>query len=319
MPTVLVVDDSEGERRLAGGLLEIALGAELVYAVHGKEALAKIQEHEPEIVVTDLQMPEMNGLELVAAVKAEYPLIPVVLMTAQGSEDIAAEALRLGAASYVPKRRLAEDLATTVQRVLRGSTDDRAHSQLMHHLATDDCAFVLHNDLELIHALAAHFQELLRCLPLRDETERLRVGIAVEEALVNACYHGNLEAGNVDAGKTEAAIAAASAPVTEYRRVAEQRRFETPYRDRRIYVRARLSRAEALFVIRDEGPGFDTSRLPDAADPETAGGPTGRGIKLMRSIMDEVHFNAAGNEVTLIKRRALETLEDGAAAEDRTH
>src|SRR6185369_16565129 len=155
MATVLVVDDSEGERRLAGGLLEMALGAELIYAIHGIEALAKIKQHQPEIVVTDLQMPEMDGLALVAAVKAEHPLIPVVLMTAQGSEDIAAEALRLGAASYVPKRRLADDLAATVERVLARSRDDRAHSQLMHHLAADECSFVLHNDLELIHGLAA--------------------------------------------------------------------------------------------------------------------------------------------------------------------
>ncbi len=303
MPTVLVVDDSEIERRLAGGLLEMALGAELVYAVHGKEALAKIEEHRPEIVVTDLQMPEMDGLALVAAVKAEHPLIPVVLMTAQGSEDIAAEALRLGAASYVPKRRLAQDLATTVQRVLRGSSDDRGHSQLMHHLATDECLFVLHNDLELVHSLAAHFQELLRCLPLRDETERLRVAIALEEALKNAYFHGNLEIGGT-------AVASSGDAAVEHKKLAEQRRFEAPYRDRRIHVRARLSRTEAVFVIRDDGRGFDTARLPDAADPETAQGPTGRGIKLMRSIMDEVAFNAQGNEVTLTKRRALETLED---------
>jgi CheY-like chemotaxis protein/anti-sigma regulatory factor (Ser/Thr protein kinase) len=306
MPKVLVVDDSEMERRLAGGLLEMALKVELVYAVDGKDALAKVPEHQPVLVVTDLQMPEMNGLELVAALKAEHPLIPVVLMTAQGSEDIAAEALRRGAASYVPKRRLAEDLADTVARVLQGSSEDRAHSQLMHHLAADECTFVLHNDPELIRSLSAHFQELLRCLPLRDETERMRVSLAVEEALTNACYHGNLEAGSPAAGGQTA----------DYRRVAEQRRFEAPYRDRRIHVRAQISRREAVFVIRDEGRGFDTSRLPDAADPEALQGPTGRGIKLMRSIMDEVRFSAAGNQVTLTKRRALETLEDCDADDD---
>ncbi len=60
-------------------------------------------------------------------------------------------------------------------------------------------------------------------------------------------------------------------------------------------------------MIRDEGPGFDTSQLPDSitpsVDPEQH---TGRGIILMRSIMDEITYNDVGNEVTMIKRRIQE-------------
>src|SRR5690349_13770360 len=105
MPTVLVVDDSPIDRRLAGGLLENHFACDVQFAADGKEALQQIERVAPDLVLTDLQMPEMNGLELVAAVKRDYPFVPVVLMTAQGSEDLAAEALRRGAASYVPKRR----------------------------------------------------------------------------------------------------------------------------------------------------------------------------------------------------------------------
>ena len=77
---------------------------------------AAIEQHHPDIVLTDLHMPEMNGLELVTAVKEKFPDIPVLLMTAKGSEDIAAQALRQAAASYVPKRRLADDLVRTIMR-----------------------------------------------------------------------------------------------------------------------------------------------------------------------------------------------------------
>ena len=73
-------------------------------------------------------------------------------------------------------------------------------------------------------------------------------------------------------------------------------------RNRKIHVQAKVSRAEALFVIRDEGPGFDASQLPDPAAPESHGKSSGRGIILMKTIMDEVRFNADGNEVTLVKR-----------------
>jgi CheY-like chemotaxis protein len=285
------------DRRLAGGLLEKNFNCALLYAGDGKEALQKMAEQLPDLVLADLQMPEMNGLELVEKVKSDYPVVPVILMTAQGSEDIAAQALRQGAASYVPKRKLAEELAPTVQRILSGSLEDRAHSQLMHYLESTESVFVLANDLVLIKALVAHLQQTLRCLPLGDETERLRVGVALEEALTNACYHGNLEIRSVDTNAERHA----------YERLAHERRLEAPYRDRRIRVTARISREQAVFVIHDEGPGFDVSKLPAGTLDAELG--SCRGVMLMRTIMDEVRYNAAGNEVTLIKRRAPHTVE----------
>jgi CheY-like chemotaxis protein len=290
------VDDSPVDRRLAGGLLEKHVDCTVVYAADGREALRQMTPRPPDLVLTDLQMPHMNGLELVAAVKSDYPLVPVVLMTARGSEEIAAEALRRGAASYVPKKKLAEDLAATVRRVLLGSQDDRTHSQLMHHLEASDAAFVLDNDPSLIQALVRHLQNLLRCLPLADETERLRVGVALEEALLNACYHGNLEVGAGATGTDRRA----------QETLAEQRRWESPYAERKIRVRARIDRNAAVFVVGDDGRGFDLSGLPTADGLSQAERGAGRGVVLMRAIMDEVVYNAAGNEVTLIKRRAPE-------------
>jgi CheY-like chemotaxis protein len=301
VPTILVVDDSVVDRRLAGGLLEQHFACTLCYAADGKDALRQLAAQPADLILTDLQMPELNGLELVTAVKRDYPFTPVILMTAQGSEEIAAQALRQGAASYVPKRKLAEDLAPTVRRILLGAQEDRSQAQLMHYLERTETVFVLDNDPTLIRALVVHLQQLLRCLPLADETDRLRVGVAVEEALNNACYHGNLQVGPVP-GKGDR---------RHYEQVAEQRRWEEPYQGRRIHVRARISRDEAVFVIRDEGPGFDVSRLP--ADTAVAEQGTGRGVILMRTIMDEVTYNGAGNEVTLIKRRAPEPPPEEAA------
>ncbi len=67
-----------------------------------------------DLVITDLMMPETNGLELVAAVRQLYPQVPVILMTAYGNESIAVEALERGAASYVPKSQQADRLSDTV-------------------------------------------------------------------------------------------------------------------------------------------------------------------------------------------------------------
>jgi CheY-like chemotaxis protein len=290
---LLVVDDSPTDRRLAGALLEKHFDCTVQYAADGHDAVQQISAQLPDLVLTDLQMPVMDGLELVAAVKNDYPFVPVILMTALGSEDIASRALRQGAASYVPKRKLADDLVPTVERILLGSLADRGHSLLMHYLEKCELLFDLGNDLVQLKALVNLLQQMLRCLPLADETERLRVGVALEEALTNACYHGNLEVG-ATLGPSERGA---------YEALAQQRRFEEPYRDRRIHVTARLSRQEAVFVIRDQGPGFDVAKLAASSqiDAERA---SGRGIILMRTIMDDVTYNDIGNEVTLIKRRA---------------
>src|SRR4051812_38910940 len=102
--TVLVVDDSAMDRHLAGAIIQKMEGWHADFAGNGVEALAMLEQKKADVVLTDMLMPEMDGLQLVQAVRTKYPLIPVILMTAHGSEDIAIQALQKGAASYVPKK-----------------------------------------------------------------------------------------------------------------------------------------------------------------------------------------------------------------------
>lgn len=299
--TVLVVDDSAIDRRLASGLLEKEGVFQIVMAANGVDALQMLKQQPIDLVLTDLQMDEMDGLQLVEAVRADYPLTPVILMTALGSEEIAVTALEKGAASYVAKRRLQQDLLEIVQQVLDNSDENRLQSRLMHRLARNEFSFVLNNDLSLVHSLVKYLQHTLRCVRLVDEVDRLRVGIAVEEALLNALYHGNLEVSS-DLKETDPNL---------FEETAKQRSLEEPYRNRRIFVDALVSRESARFTIRDEGPGFDPSKLPDPCDPDNLEKPSGRGILLMRSFMDEITFNEQGNQVTLVKHGAGPDSSDG--------
>jgi CheY-like chemotaxis protein len=292
VPTVLVVDDSAADRRLVGGLLERSGGLAVEYAKDGKEAIDRFQSGLPDLTVTDLIMPEMDGLALVAAVKSEFPLVPVVLMTARGNEDIALAALRAGAAGYVPKRILAQDLASTVKRILAASREDRSLSRLMHRLVHNESAFVLHNDPSLIPLLLGYLQQVLRSLQLEDELDRLRIRLAVEEALLNSLYRGNLEIST----RLEQSDRMA------FNQLVEERSAESPYCDRRIHVSWTVGRDEMTVQVKDDGSGFDpaaTGNRDESVDFDTV---FGRGTLIMRTFMDEVRYNAAGNEVTLIKR-----------------
>src|SRR4051812_8454158 len=84
--TVLVVDDSAIDRHLAGAIVQKQEGWKASFAGNGVEALASLKSQQPDLVLTDMLMPEMDGLELVQAIRSQYPLLPVILMTAHGSE-----------------------------------------------------------------------------------------------------------------------------------------------------------------------------------------------------------------------------------------
>lgn len=298
--TILVVDDSAIDRRLASGLLDRDGGYQILMATNGKDAMQMLKTQPVDLVLTDLQMDEMDGLELVEAVRSDYPLTPVILMTALGSEEVAVRALEKGAASYVAKRRLQQDLLEIVQQVIDNSDENRLQSRLMHRLARNEFSFVLSNDLSLVHSLVKYLQHTLRCVRLADEVDRLRVGIAVEEALLNALYHGNLEVSSELKEKDP----------NLFEETARQRCLEEPYRNRRIFVDALVTREMGQFTIRDEGPGFDPEKLPDPCDPANLEKPSGRGILLMRSFMDEISFNKQGNQVTLVKKGVARDLTD---------
>jgi CheY-like chemotaxis protein len=286
---VLVVDDSAVDRQLAGRLIEKQSHLSVGYACDGEEALSIIRDQRPDIVVTDLLMPGMDGLELVRTLRKEHPQLPVVLMTGHGSETVASEALRQGAASYVPKGRLAQDLVSTLHNVLERARTGSRPERLVESLVYCDTGYRLENDPELVTQLVEHVQHSLARMRFCDAGSALQVGSALEAALVNAMFHGNFELG------TELTPADCTA-------LGKERRHVPPYRDRRIHVRARYSVDEALFVIRDEGRGFDHAAHAPSRRSALIG-ERDRGLTLMHMFMDSVTFNDAGNEVTLIKRR----------------
>lgn len=293
MATVLIVDDSSTDRELAGGLLSAQGNYRILAAASGTEALNQLAETPVDLVVTDLHMPEMTGLELVGVIRRQFPLTPVILMTGDGSELLAVRALQAGAASYVPKVMLADSLTETVRRVLSAARDDQAHYRVRRFLTGLQFEYEIENDPELISPLVQALQDAAHDMGIVDDHDRIRLGVALQEALVNACYHGNLE---VSSRLREVDYRA-------YYDLARQRSAESPYQERRIVVRASMAPGTATFVITDEGPGFDPTGLPDPTDPTNLDRPCGRGLLLMQTFMDQVAYSVRGNQVTLVKHR----------------
>lgn len=291
MTTVLIVDDSVVDRKLAGGCLKNC-DLEVAFACDGREALDLIADDQPDLVVTDLQMPEVDGLELVKQIRQQYRQIPVILMTAHGSEEVAVAALDAGAASYVPKKNLARDLAETVESVLSVASTERAEQQVMESLNSVKMEFVLGNDIAALRPLIMLMQSHIRQLGSCDESDIVRISTALQEGLINAIEHGNLE---LDSKLRELKD-------NTYQNLGDERRQQEPYASRKTYVTSEFNRDGCRWTIRDEGQGFDPDSLPDPRDPANLQRVSGRGLLLIRTFMDEVTFNDTASEITMYRK-----------------
>ena len=171
--TVLVVDDSPLDRHLVGRLLESMKDVRVVCAHDGREGLEAIARESPSVILTDLVMPDREGLELVKRVRAEHPQIAVILMTAYGSEEVAVRALRAGAACYIPKKDMARELPATLRRVLNLASMRRDRGRILGCLVRRESVFLLDSDPNLIMALMTLIQEELEGMTLCDPTGRI--------------------------------------------------------------------------------------------------------------------------------------------------
>ena len=218
-------------------------------------------------------------------------------MTAHGSEEIAVTALKRGAASYVPKTALNHDLVPTVFNVLAVSRGELTYERMMAGLQESQWNFTLGNDYRLIAPLVQLTRRTMTEMGVDDDAGRIQVSVALEEALLTAIYQGNLEL-------TPQQLASAGYDLqdSEARNLVEQRRSQSPYRDRSIQLNISLLRSEIRCMIRCEGPGFDPGPPPQPSDVLARAGQGHRGRVHMRLFMDEVAYDIESQRIVLVKR-----------------
>ncbi|QDU27730.1 Nitrogen regulation protein NR(I) [Anatilimnocola aggregata] len=291
MPNVLVIDDSPIDRILVEGILKRDSRMKTTVATNGLDGLAKMEATKQDVVITDLQMPEMDGLQLVTAIRLHYPHVPVVLITAHGSEDLAIRALEQGAASYVPKSQVAEKLLDSVDQVLDLAKSDRSYELLASCMQEANFRFDLANDGALLERLVELVQQISTCMGLCDVGGQVRLGMALEEALRMCLYRGNLELSEADMRQVQFHRGAAQPLV-------EERRRAPGVSDRKLLVAVQLSPAQGLIAIRHEGPPLNW--LEDSSPEATAHDGLGdRSLILMKAFVDEVWLDPAGQQLEL--------------------
>jgi CheY-like chemotaxis protein len=297
MAKILVVDDSAVDRALVTSILSEDSRLSVQSAKDGREALTCLQRERIDAVVTDLQMPELDGLQLVTAIRLDFPHVPVVLMTSKGSEIVAMEALKQGAASYVPKQKLAQWLPDTIQDVLSLSHAERAYQALISCFHTAQFGVTLENDHALFDPLVDYIQQIVVGMRICDAAGGFQFGVALREALAHAAFRGNLEL------TAEQIIQESERLVQGQKSLIDERRAAPPYNERRVHVEVKITGKEARVTVRHQGSSWDAKQVPSADPRALVDSGAQRGLVLMQALMDEVQFHHDGNQVTLIKRK----------------
>ena len=137
---VLVVDDHPIVRDGIAGLVAVQPDMALVaQAGNGREAIQQFRTHRPDVTLMDLQMPEMNGLDALIAVRTEFPEARVIMLTTYEGDVHILRALKAGAQGYLLKNTLHADLLRTIRAVHAGkrSLSPEASFQITEHMSDD--------------------------------------------------------------------------------------------------------------------------------------------------------------------------------------
>ncbi len=128
---ILIVDDSREVRETLSKMILRPAGYETLTVNDGLEGLKAVHQYNPDLVLADLQMPGMTGLQLKRTLTQENILTPLILMTGEGSESIASEATLAGVAGYLPKPLDPDTLIVAIEQALKSEQMRRERAEAL--------------------------------------------------------------------------------------------------------------------------------------------------------------------------------------------
>ncbi len=291
---VLVVDDSIS---LVDGLVQIlqVSGYDVDPAYNGHDALRKITTKTYDLVVSDIEMPGMNGLELLEYVRKDYDQISFILMTGYLEQDYFIRAIQLGASDFIRKPIDTEHLLNSIQLQINKKKEDIDFLSVSNKASLLDIKLSLPSHMfrqvDFIKIFTRFFSQSLS-LPKPIGNEML---LCMEEMLYNAFIHGTLRLNMKER----------TLSYEDYKNLIYTKLKDKEIADKKIHIRLSINqiRHTICFEVEDEGQGFDYKswmtkvRHSDGIQLDEYG----RGISILFHLTDKVSFSKGGRLVRIEK------------------
>ncbi|MFP4362923.1 MAG: response regulator [Spirochaetia bacterium] len=286
---VLIADDQRDICNILGRQLRIR-GFEVYEAFDGKSALDIFKAADPLFVISDIRMPEMDGITLLQEIKSISKECIVILMTGFGDEEVIIQALRHGASNFFQKPLSGEMIVQFIENMQVRTTQEQLDFYLPC-VEKEERVFRLSSNNVPFHRIINQISENLGSVFPQDQVINIRVGI--EEILKNAYEHGTL--GITNAQKKEA---------IEEGRLGElytERLAREGIRKKTILIESKLYPSGFYLQVTDQGHGFDWRPYIDCSEQSIISY-SGHGLLLVRMFFDNVEFNETGNSIRVYRR-----------------
>ena len=296
MKKILIIDDEN----LVRSVINIALtnnGYKVYEADNGKTGIQMFIDIDPDIVITDVNMPEMSGIEVTKNIKENKVDADVVIMTGYGTEELIIEALRAGASNYINKPVDFKELFNILDSIILKRENRRLFDVLKDVVVFEKKSLVLDNDITKVWGTVNQILFNLSPSIERKKIEELKLGLY--EILVNSIEHGNL--GITYDEKKEAL------ENNTYNELVTRKLKEANEQKKVVNIQTVYNGEELVVEIIDQGKGFNLKELPQLSDPDTLLAVHGRGILLASLYFDKLEYKEPGNVVTIVEKFVKES------------
>ncbi len=291
---VLIVEDDESSR----SYLETAVsgqGYEVELAVDGRMGLEKFKQFDPDLVLSDIRMPNMDGLQLLADIRKIRSDVIVVIMTGYGSETYALQALELKANDYLCKPIRHQNLIAILRKYAESLPANQPEENIPGLTQAKSSQVEFSSLMKLVPTVVDKLVDEVKNLVDEDGLLGIRLGLI--ELITNAIEHGNLGISYDE--KSETMEDGGTIGIDALIHAREE---SSECREKKVTIDFVQQPKYVEWVIRDEGKGFDWKELEKKSqEGDSILSLHGRGIFLSRFQFDELEYEGVGNVVRIRK------------------
>jgi len=287
---VLIVEDDRASRFFLESLLE-SNEYDFRSAANGIEGLNIFEEYKPDIVLTDIQMPIMDGLELLEAIRDTKSDTIVIIVTAFGTENYAIQALHLGANNYLKKPVSGQELLRLLKKYKAILSSKYSPDALPGRLINRKFTLEFNTEYNKIPKIVD--KVIVESNLDIDDNEKINIELGLVELITNAIEHGNLSINYSEKQKAldEGVLGD----------LYNERMKSPVYQNRIVTIDFFANNEKYQWTITDEGNGFDWNTLPNPTDEDHILELNGRGVFISRFLFDKIEYVGKGNIVIATK------------------
>lgn len=263
-------------------------------ANNGKDALKLLESKKYHIVLTDIKMPEMDGIALMRAAKSNQPELVFVIMSGYGTLESAIDTMKMGALNFIKKPISIVELVTTIKK----AEDIIVHRNMPYRMKPfikDISKNIVMTSKQINDNLDMVVNFLVSEIDHFGIEKSLvdNLTLAVYEALNNAVEHGNLElAKDFDRDSNMEAF-------ESFLKMKVKKLEQPEYANKKVTIGFSYSDDIVQFSFTDEGKGFDYKTFLNSMQERIYADKINRGLFLIKNVVDEMSFNPTGNQITM--------------------